>query len=255
MRRNSTFFSLFEPFLLKENEGDMNANENKRKTKIHKPGISRNFVTNSNHAQENARGIVSFKRRDSLPEIGVGNSSRFSFLHQKGTAFEHDLTESSMSHNLFKDVPSYNIWKSWASNRRGSVPNNLNLQRKSSTSSSVFVPTVITRETRGFRKYSMPLSLVESRVEKNSQRPLAIAESDQSGEQSTLNVLPKINSGRHVPYPEHSGRGQSPSYCDSDSTLICSTTDMSLTNYNEKHEKKSFYTKDERIKRWLSEVE
>lgn len=49
MRCNSIFFFLFELFLLKENEGDMNVNENKRKIKIYKLGILRNFVINSNY--------------------------------------------------------------------------------------------------------------------------------------------------------------------------------------------------------------
>ena len=80
----------------------MEATGSKPKTKIHKPGVSRNFAANSNY-QESSRNRV-FARRDSTPELGLDSLS-----------FRHEKTISST------EVPSYNLLKSRQVGRRSSL--------------------------------------------------------------------------------------------------------------------------------------
>ena len=236
----------------------MDASERKRKTKLHKPVIPRHVALNSHHAQEYAARIVGFKRRDSLPELCEGRLPALSFRRQKDSSFENESKGSSACHNLFAEVPSYNLWKSWASDRRGSLPNSLNLQqRQPSTSSNAFVPSVINRDIKGFRKYSMPLrrsSLIESRDEKTGKKHIGISGSGDSRQNNvTTYSLPNDNSWKPVNNLEHSGKSRSPSFCDSDITIRRSISDISLAQYSNGNE--SPEAKESMIKHWLSEVE
>lgn len=237
----------------------MDVKESKRKTKLHKPvGGSRKVALNSHHAQEYATRIVGFKRRDSLPELCEGSLSALSFPRQKDSTFENESKESSVCHNLFAEVPSYNLWKSWASDRKGSLPRSLNLQqRKPSTSSNAFVPSVINHEIKRFRKYSMPLlrgSMFERRDENTGKKHIGNTRSGDSGQDNVaIYTLPNDNSWKQVNNLQHSAKSRSPSFCDSDITIRRSISDISLAQCS--NEKESPEAKESRIKRWLSEVE
>lgn len=237
----------------------MDANERKRKTKLHKPVIPRHVTLNSHHAQEYTAKIVGFKRGDSLPELCEGRLPALSFRRQKDSSLNQNESKgSSACHNLFAEVPSYNLWKSWASGRRGSLPNSLNLQqRQPSTSSNAFVASVINRDIKGFRKYSMPLrrcSLIESRDEKTGKKHKAISGSGDSSQNNVATYsLPNDNSWKPVKNLELSAKSRSPSFCDSDITIRRSISDISLAQYS--NERESPEAKESMIKRWLSEVE
>lgn len=118
----------------------MDASKNKAKTRVHKPGVSRNFTGDS--YQEDPRRCI-FLRRESTPELGVNSLNGLSF-HREKRPLDSDNSE----------VPSYNLWKSRLE-RRSSLPNSLTFQQKKiGTSSGIFVPSVFTLEAKGFRNHS-----------------------------------------------------------------------------------------------------
>ena len=223
----------------------MDANGNKPKIRIHKPGTSRKFTAiNANYAQEtDSRRSVSFARRDSSPELGVNSLSGLPFRRQKKTQ-EID----------FAEVPSYNLWKSRA-DCKCSLPNCFSSrQKKTSTSSGVFVPSVVTRETKGLRKYSAPLQ--GTLVGNHNERPAERTVHDDRGSDSTfkngVNVFPTDEFRKQSSKREHFGVSHSPSYCDSVSTITCSSPAIPSAKYNDRQ---AYYDKNDSIKRWLSEVE
>ena len=214
----------------------MEAGGSKPKTKIHKPGISKNFPANS-HYQETSRNRI-FARRDSTPELGMNS---FSFRPEKRTSST--------------EVPSYNLWKSRL-DRRNSLPNCMSSgQRKNPTSSGVFVHTVVTRETKGLRKYTTTLGST-------------IAENDiQKIEEETRNdgivtdvvanriaVLSKEKTWQQIFSRESSAisRGAR-SYCADSVYTVSTSTEPQAARRGERQQ--AYYAKNDRIKRWLSEVE
>lgn len=214
----------------------MEASGSKPKTKIHKPGLSRNFAANSNY-QETLRNRV-FARRDSTPELGVDSLS-----------FRNEKTISST------EVPSYNLWKSRL-DRRSSLPNCLAFgQRKNPSSSGGYVPSVLTRESKGLRKYST--SLGSQINETDDQRTEEKADDNGGGNSVVANriaVLPKEETWQQIFSRESSAISQGTrSYCDSVSTIRCTSTESSLTKRGERRQ--AYYAKNDSIKRWLSEVE
>lgn len=223
----------------------MDTSRNKPKTKVHKPGISRNFAVLANGSQEKTRHCV-FTRRDSTPELGINSLSGSSFRRQK-RSLEPE----------FKEVPSYNLWKSRL-DRRSSLPNCLafNQQKKNTISSGVFVPSVITRETKGLRKYST--SLGDTTDENLGKRTGEKTVDDgRLGDvvDNVFHVLPLEDSFEQIFSRKPSGAsGSSRSYCDSVSTIRCTSTDIPEVAENDKS-RLSYYGKHDSIKRWLSEVE
>lgn len=232
----------------------MEANGNRLKTKIHKPGISRNCTAHVSYSQESGRRTFSFTSRDSSPELGLNSLSGLLSRRQQRTTVEPGLTEIFSSNNLFSEVPSYNLWRSRVDrDRRRSLPNCFTSpQRKTSTSSGVFVPSVITRESKGLRKYST--SLRDTSVEyqdKTMTHTKAVNNDRRAG--SAYNFVPAGKICKQTNNREHPGVCNSPSLqFDSVSTMRCSSTDTSLPRYDET---RSYYGKNDRIRRWLSEVE
>lgn len=215
----------------------MEATGSKPKTKIHKPGVSRNFAANSNY-QESSRNRV-FARRDSTPELGLDSLS-----------FRHEKTISST------EVPSYNLLKSRQVGRRSSLPNCLAIgQRKNPASSGVYVPSVFTRESKGLRKYSTSLgsTINETRDQKTEEK----AENNGDGNNVVTNriaVLPKEKTWQQIFSRESSAISRGTwSYCDSVSTVRCASTESPLTKRGDRRQ--AYYAKNDSIKRWLSEVE
>jgi len=212
----------------------MEAGASKPKTKIHKSGMSKNFPANS-HYQETTRNR-SFARRDSTPDLGMNSLS-----------FRHENRTSST------EVPSYNLWKSRL-DRRNSFPNCTSFgQRKNSTSSGVFVPSVFTRETKGLRKYST--SLASTINENDDQKIEAKAGNDGGGKDVVTNriaVLSKEKTWQQIFSRESSAisRGARSYSADSVSTFRCTSTETPRGD-----RRQAYYAKNDRIKRWLSEVE
>lgn len=215
----------------------MQASGGKPKTKIHKPGVSRNFAANSN-LQETSRNRV-LARRDSTPELGANS---FSFRHEK-------IISST-------EVPSYNLWRSRLE-RRSSLPNCVTFgQRKNPTGSSgSYVPSVFTRESKGLRKYSTALG--SSINEKQDQITEQNAEDNGAGnnaETKKIVVSPKEETWQQIFSRESSAISQSTrSYCDSVSTIRCASTNVPVAKGSERRQ--AYYAKHDSIKRWLSEVE
>lgn len=214
----------------------MEASGSKPKTKIHKPGISKNFTANSH--QETSRNRI-LARRDSTPELGVNSLS-----------FRPENRTSST------EVPSYNLWKSRL-DRRNSLPNCMSFgQRKNSTSSRVFVPSVFTRETKGLRKYNTSLGSAINEID--DQRIEEKAGNDGDVKDVVTNriaVLSKEKTWQQIFSRESSAisRGAR-SYCaDSVSTVRCTSTEPPSARRGERQQ--AYYAKNDRIKRWLSEVE
>jgi len=230
----------------------MDQNGNKPKTKIHKPGIFRNLASNANCHHDNSRRSV-FTRRDSTPELGVNSLSGLSFRREK-RSLEPDITEGA-SYNLFTEVPSYNLWKS-RPDRRSSLPNCLAFrQRKISASSGVFVPSVITRETKGIRKYSTSLrgNVDESHGQKTEGRVAHDEGVSSAAFRNMINVLPRERPWKQMFSGEHPRMSDSSrSYCDSVSTIRCSSTEIPV---EKSVETPAYYAKNDSIKRWLNEVE
>ena len=215
----------------------MEAGGSKPKTKIHRPGISKNFPANG-HYQETSRNRI-FARRDSTPDLGMNT---FSFRPENGTSST--------------EVPSYNLWKSRL-DRRNSLPNCMSLgQRKNSTSSGVFVPSVFTRETKGLRKYTT--SLGGAINENDDQRIEEKAGNDGDGKDVVTNriaVLSKEKTWQQIFSRESSAisRGARSYGADSVSTVRCSSAETPSARRGERQQ--AYYAKNYRIKRWLSEVE
>lgn len=225
----------------------MDANGNKPlKTRIHKPGISRKFAaTNVNYAQDtDSRRSVRFARRDSSPGLGVNSLTGLPFRRDKRTTLEPN----------FAEVPSYNLWKSRADCKSSLRSYFSSRQRKASTSSCVFVPSVVTREIKGLRNYSAPLqgTLVGNHDERTTERAVYDVRGSDSAFKNEVNVFPTDEFRKHNSKREHSGVSHSPSYCDSVSAITCSSTEISSAKYNDRQ---SYYDKNDSIKRWLSEVE
>ena len=210
----------------------MEPSGSKPKTKIHKPGISKNFPAN-NHYQETSRNRI-FARRDSTPELGFRPENR----------------------TLSTEVPSYNLWKSRL-DRRNSLPSCVFFgQRKNSTPSGVCVPSVFTRETKGLRKYTT--SLGSTINENDDQKIEETAGNDGDVKDVVTNriaVSSKEKTWQQIFSRESSAisRGAK-SYCaDSVSTLTCTSTEPPSARRGERQQ--AYYAKNDRIKRWLSEVE
>ena len=216
---------------------DMEASGSKPKTKIHKPGISKNFPAN-NHYQETSRNRI-FARRDSTPELGLN-----------GFSFRPESRTSST------EVPSYNLWKSRL-DRRNSLPNCTSFgQRKHSTSSGVFVPSVFTRETKGLRKYTT--SLGSTFNENDDQKIEETAGNDGEMKDVVTNriaVLSKERTWQQIFSRESSAisRGANSYSADSVSSLRCTSREPPSARRGERQQ--AYYAKNDRIKRWLSEVE
>ena len=225
----------------------MDANGNKPlKTRIHKPGISRKFAAiNVNYAQDtDSRRSVSFARRDSSPELGVNSLTGLPFRREKRTALE----------NNFAEVPSYNLWKPRA-DCKSSLHNSFSFrQKKTSTSSGVFLPSVVTREAKGLRKDSAPLqgTLVGNHGERSTERAVHDVRGSDPAFKNGVNVFPTDEFRKQSSKREHLGASHSPSYCDSVSTITCSSAEIPCAKYNDRQ---SYYDKNDSIKRWLSEVE
>lgn len=209
----------------------------KPKTKIHKPGISKNFPAN-NHYQETSRNRI-FARKDSTPELGMNG---FSFRPENRTSST--------------EVPSYNLWKSRL-DRRNSLPSCMSFgQRKNSTATGVFVPSVFTRETKGLRKYTT--SLGSTINENDDQKIEETAGNDGDVKDIVTNriaVLSKEKTWQQIFSRESSAISQgAKTYCaDSVSTLRCTSTEPPSARRGERQQ--AYYEKTDRIKRWLSEVE
>lgn len=216
----------------------MEAIGSKPKTKIHKPGISKNFPANG-HYQETSRNRI-FARGVSLtPELGMNSFS-----------FRPDNRPPST------EVPSYNLLRSRL-DRRSSLPNCMSFgQRKNSTTTGAFVPSVFTRETKGLRKYTTCLG---SAINENyDQRTEVEAGNKSDGKDVVTNriaVLSKEKTWHQIFSRESSAisRGAR-SYCaDSVSTVRCSSAETPSARRGERQH--AYYAKNDRIKRWLSEVE
>lgn len=216
----------------------MEAREGKPRTKIHKPGVSRNIAANSN-LQETSRNRV-FARRDSTPELGAKS---FSFRHEK-------IISST-------EVPSYNLWRSRL-DRRSSLPNCLAFgQRKNPTASSgSHVPSVFERESKGLRKYSTALgsSINEKQDQITEEEKAENNGAGKNVETKRILVLPKEETWQQIFSRESSAISQGTrSYCDSVSTIRCTSTDVPVAKGSERRQ--AYYAKHDSIKRWLSEVE
>jgi len=159
-----------------------------------------------------------------------------------------------VSYNLFTEVPSYNLWKS-CSDRRSSLPNCLtSRQRKISASLGVFVPSVITRETKGIWKYSTSLrgTVDESHGRKTEGRVAHGDGGSSAAFKNMINVLPRERPWKQMLSGEHSRMSNSSrSYCDSVSTTRCSSTEIPV---EESVATPAYYAKTDSIKRWLNEV-
>lgn len=220
----------------------MDAKGNKPKTKVHKPGLSRNFPANPNYSQENTTRYV-FARRDSTPELGVHGLPGLSFRREKKTLEPE-----------FAEVPSYNLWKSRV-DRRYSLPSCFTFQqRRNSPSSVLFVPSVITRESKGLRKYSTSLrGTTEGSYGQKTEEIVRDGGGSNAINKNTISVLPTEESWTQLLSREHSDVRHSPrSYCDSVSTIRCASAEIPIAKCDERQ---AYYAKNDRIKRWLSEVE
>lgn len=216
----------------------MEASGSKPKTKVHKPGLTRNFVSNNNVISQEASKHYVFGRRQSTPGPGFDNS--VPFRHEKTTS----MAKST-------EVLSYNLWKS----RRSSLPNCLaSGQKKTPSSSGLFVPSVFTRETKVLRKYSTSLgyTINESHEQMNEEKASKGAVKNDVVA-TRIDVLPKEETWEQIFCRESSAiRQGARSYCDSVSTIRSSSS----TPLGKREERQlTYYAKSDSIKRWLNEVE
>lgn len=218
----------------------MDEGKNKPKTRVHKPGVSRNFTGDS--YQEDPRRCI-FLRRESTPELGVNNLNGLSF-HREKRPLDSDNSE----------VPSYNLWKSRLE-RRSSLPNSLTFQQKKiGTSSGIFVPSVFTREAKGFRNHSTSIRGTKKAIHSTKADEKAVVDFLGHDINNVVHVLPLEDPWKPTLSRDESGMScSSRSHCDSVSTIRCTSTDIPASTRNDKIQ--AYYAKQDSIQRWLSEVE
>ncbi|PFX17571.1 hypothetical protein AWC38_SpisGene18094 [Stylophora pistillata] len=217
----------------------MEASGGQPKIKIHKPGFTR-YSISDNNALEGSKYYV-LGKRESTAEIGLDKSLPF-------------RRESITSRTKSTEFMSYNLWKS----RRSSLPSYLPAgQKKDSSCSGLFVPSVLMKEPKVLRKYSTSLGSTKN-TERNEQmkevNPGTDAAKSVFGDAVTrrIQVLPKEETWEQIFRRESSAITQGTrSYYDSVSTMRGSTT--SLRNGGGRPI--AYYAKSDSIKRWLSEVE
>lgn len=218
----------------------MDASKNKPKTRVHKPGVSRNFTGDS--YQEDPRRYI-FRRRESTPELGVNSLNGLSF-HREKRPLDSDNSE----------VPSYNLWKSRLE-RRSSLPNNLTFQQKKfGTSSGAFVPSVFTLGAKGFRNHSTSIRGTKKVIHSTKADEKAVVDFLSHDINNVVHVLPLEDPWKSTLSRDESGMScSSRSHCDSVSTIRCTSTDMPASTRNDRIQ--AYYAKQDSIQRWLSEVE
>lgn len=212
----------------------MDASKNKPKTRVHKPGVSRNFTGDS--YQEDPRRCI-FLRRESTPELGVNSLNGLSF-HREKRPLDSDNSE----------VPSYNLWKSRLE-RRSSLPNSLTFQQKKiGTSSGIFVPSVFTREAKGFRNHFTSIRGTKKAIHSTKADEKAVVDFLGHDINNVVHVLPLED-----PWKPTLMSCSSRSHCDSVSTIRCTSTDIPAATRNDRIQ--AYYAKQDSIQRWLSKVE